>query len=270
MSGHRNSSSKELVFIKLGGAAITFKDKKNEVNFKILEQASKEIAELSKDYRIIIGQGGGSFPHPVAAEYKVQEGLDVCGAEGFSKTQKAARTLNNIVVEHLISAGVPAVPVQTSACTLLESGKIKEMFYKPLKMQAEKDLVPVIYGDVVFDLEKGCSIASTEMILRYLAEKLNPKRIIIGTDVDGVYTKDPKQEGSELIKEINESNKDEILEKVSGASTTDVTGGMTHKVKELYKIAEKGSEVRIINILKKNNLKKAVQGESTGTLIVKK
>ncbi|MFO7872278.1 MAG: isopentenyl phosphate kinase [Candidatus Undinarchaeales archaeon] len=269
MKKRRNPSSKELVFIKLGGAAITFKDKKNEVNFKILEQASKEIAELSKDYRIIIGHGSGSFGHPTAKKYGVQKGLDFCGSEGYVETRKSANALNNIVVEHLISAGVPAVPVQTSACTLLEAGKIKEMCYKPLQMQAESDLVPVIYGDVVFDLEKGCSIASTEMILRYLAEKLSPKRIIIGTDVDGVYTKDPKQEGSELIKEINESNKDEILEKVSGASTTDVTGGMTHKVEELYSIAEKGAEIRIINILKKNNLKKAVQGEEIGTLIKK-
>ncbi len=269
MKKRRNPSSKELIFIKLGGAAITFKDKKNKVNFKILEQVSKEIAELSKDYRVIIGHGSGSFGHPAAEKYGVQKGLEFCGSKGFVETRKSANALNNIVVEHLVSAGVPAVPIQTSACTLLEAGKIKEMFYKPLKMQAERDLVPVIYGDAVFDLEKGCSIASTEMILSYLAEKLNPKKIIIGTDVDGVYTKDPKKGSGELVKEINQSNLSEILKKVSGASTTDVTGGMAHKVEELYSIAEKGSEVRIINILKKNNLKKAVQGENIGTLIKK-
>ena len=42
------------------------------------------------------------------------------------------------------------------------------------------------------------------MLLSYLALKLSPKRIILGTDVDGVFTQDPKKGKGTLIKEINE------------------------------------------------------------------
>jgi isopentenyl phosphate kinase len=260
---------KDLIFVKLGGAAITFKDKPSSANFEVLNQAAKEIAEVFNECNLLIGHGGGSFPHPVAAKYRVQEGLEVCGTEGFAETQRAAREINQLVVKSLQEQNLPAIPIQTSACTLMSNGQIKEMFTKPLEELIKKEMLPVIYGDVAVDTEKGCSIASTEMILRHLSEKLHPKRVIIATDVEGVYTADPKKDpNAELIREISQENLEEVLGMVSGASTTDVTGGMVHKVQSLFNLAKLGAEVEIISLLKPGLLKRSILGENgLGTTI---
>lgn len=263
-----NKEEKELVFVKLGGSAITFKDTPNKANTEVLNRVSEEIAQVSNDYKILIGHGGGSFPHPVAEKYKVQEGLEKCGAEGFTETQRAARTLNQIVLESLIENKVHAVPVQTSACTMASNGEIKEIHIHPLEEFIRLNLVPVIYGDVVVDETKGCTIVSTEMILKYLAHKLKPSRLILGTDVDGVFTVDPKKGEGTLIKEINEKNYKEVMQSVEKAKTTDVTGGMAHKVQELYNLSKLNIEIQIINLLKKDYLKRAIQGDTNlGTTI---
>jgi len=257
-----------LVFIKLGGAAITFKDRPSTANLQVIEDSAQTLSEFYKEIPMLIGHGGGSFPHPVAAQYKVQEGLSVCGAEGFVKTHEAAAEINAIVMEALLEKNIPAVSIQPSACTLMRAGMIEKMNTAPIKNALENDLIPIIYGDVILDTEKGCSIASTEMLFDFLAEELSPSSIIMGTDVDGVFTQDPKIGEGELIKEITPQNIGDVLEKLAGqeSTITDVTGSMHHKVKQLYELSQLGFDVQIINLLQKENLRKALGGEKIGTI----
>jgi len=262
--------SNNLVFVKLGGAAITHKNVAKKANIEVMNQAAKELSEVCKNNKLLVGHGGGSFPHHVAAEYKVQEGLDVCGAEGFVETQRAVLELNKLVMNALHKQKVSAVSVQTSAFTINSNGAVKDMCPKSLQEYIKNGFVPVVFGDVVLDETKGCSIASTEMIFKHLAPSLKPKRIVIGTDVDGVFTKDPKKGKGELIKEISEANIEEVLKLLEPAPENDVTGGMAHKVKELYELSKLGMEVKIINLTKQGLLKNAILGENCkGTLIIR-
>jgi len=252
---------KDIVFVKFGGAAITFKDIPRKPNIEVIEQMSKEISDIYDEYRLLIGNGGGSFAHPIASQYKVQEGLNVCGKEGFSKTHDAAKDLNDLVVESLIKQNIPVLSFQTSAATIAQGGEIQKMFTHPIKNMLNNDFIPVIYGDVVVDEINGCTIVSTEQIFKYLGREFKPKRIIIATDVDGVYTSDPKKGNAELISKITQDNIKDVVEGLGGSLETDVTGGMAHKVEELYNLSKLNICVEIINGLKENYLKRAIKGE---------
>ena len=253
---------KEKLFVKLGGAAITLKDQPGQANHEAISRATEELAEVHASKELLIGTGGGSFPHPVAKKYNVQQGLEACGAEGFVKTHEAAAEINSLVTKELIKKGMPAVPVQTSAITMMSNGRISEMYTPVIENLLNEGMVPVVYGDVALDSVKGCAVASTEMIFKHLAEKLSPKRLVIATDVKGVYSSDPKKGDAELIPLINEENIKDVLSLVSGASTTDVTGGMAHKVQELYNLSKLNIQVEIISLLEPGLLKRAVQGET--------
>ncbi len=255
---------KPLIFVKLGGAAITFKDFPKKANDAVIDSCAQQIASLKDDYKFLIGHGGGGYAHPIAAKYKIHEGLKTGGAEGMAETHRAVRELNSIVVNYLMDRGIPGFSVFAASCVISNGGQIKDFFTRPIEELLANGIVPVIGGDVVADLKLGCSVASTEMIFNALLKKFKPKRIVVGTDVDGVYIK--HNDNEEIVSFVTKKNYKDVLQQIGSSKYTDVTGGMKHKVMELYEIAKKGIEVQIVNLLKEDNLYRAVQGEQVGTL----
>ena len=266
---------KTLYLVKLGGSLITDKDKPFTERPDVIQQLSKEIAEAIKEngFDIAVGHGGGSFPHQPAYEYKTAHGaVNEKSYEGVSRVQDAASRLNRIVVKEMISAGINAMSIQLSSCALAKNGNLKEMYLTPLKVAVEKGIVPVIYGDVAFDIEKGCTIISTEKIISYMVQnpdlaKKHTLRVIVCGNVDGVM-KNFGTDEQELVKKITPQNYDEVLAHCAGSAGIDVTGGMRHKVEQMIELAKKGIESQIINGAKPGMLKRALLGDRTlGTLI---
>jgi len=261
----------ELVFVKLGGSLITDKTKPFTARMDVINRLAMEIHEAKKEgkLKVLVGHGGGSFPHVPAKKYAVHKGVVSPETyKGVAEVQDAASRLNRIVVESLIESGENAVSVQPSACALARNGKIVHFDTKPLKRMLSETLLPVPYGDVVVDLERGCSILSTEVIFDYLARKLKPKRIILAGVTDGVFTSDPQiNPKAERIPEITPENFEEIKSFLKGSHGIDVTGGMLHKVEILLGLVEFGITSRIISGLEKGNLKNAILGKKSGTII---
>jgi isopentenyl phosphate kinase len=142
-----------------------------------------------------------------------------------------------------------------------ENGVIKEFYTKSMEEMLKHNLIPVPYGDLSLDLEKGCATISTEKILSFLAKKLKPDRIILAGSTNGVFTSDPHlNKDAEFIPEITSSNFNEIKKHLKGSHATDVTGGMLHKIKILVELAKFGVESQIISGLKEGNLKDALLG----------
>ncbi len=272
----------ELILIKLGGSVITFKNKPFHEDLKTIKRLVREIHEArqEKDFRLIVGHGGGSYPHVPAKKYKTALGIiDEKSYEGIAKVQDAASRLNRIIVRELINVGENAVSIHLSSCCVAENGVIKKMFLEPIKKLLDFNMVPVPYGDVCLDLKKGCCILSTEVILTYLGKlfaktenKYKVSKIIMCTDVGGVFTDDPKKNSqAKIIPEITPTNFEKVLKYVKGSSGIDVTGGMLHKVKSLLELAKIGIESQVIDGKKPQTLKRALLGErNLGTIITNK
>lgn len=264
---------KELVFVKLGGSLITVKEIPFTENKKVINQLAKEIHHVRKKrkFKLLIGHGGGSFPHVPAAKY--QTDLGVINEEsygGISEVQDAASRLNRIVVSALMKAGENAMSIQASSSCTAEDFKIVDFYTKPIKKLLDYDMVPVIYGDVGIDLKRGCCILSTEEIFSFLAKNLKPSKIIFAGLVDGVFDADPqKNMDAKIIKKITPKNYSKIKKLLWGSSGIDVTGGMSHKVEKMVELARIGIKTQIINGLVEGNLEKALLGdENIGTLIL--
>ncbi|MEK7582978.1 MAG: UMP kinase [Patescibacteria group bacterium] len=94
----------------------------------------------------------------------------------------------------------------------------------------------------------------TAAVLR--AIELEAEIVIKGTKVDGVYSKDPNaHQDSVFIEQI--SQHDFITQKLGILDRTAVTLAGENKM-----------PIRVLNILKKGNIAKALQGESIGSLII--
>jgi isopentenyl phosphate kinase len=252
-----------LVFIKLGGSLITDKNKPFSEDLKIIKRLASEIhkARQKTNMLFIVGHGGGSYPHVPAKKFKTAQG--VLGKEsyqGIAEVQDAAARLNRIVVHELINAGENTVSFSPSSFMIAKDGEIKKAFLDPLLRLLDFGMLPVVYGDVLLDLKMGCSIASTEKILNFLAFKLKDKfkvkRVIHCGKTNGVYDRKGK-----TITKINTKNFGKVRAEIGSSYGIDVTGGMLHKVEESLVLAKVGIPSVIINGARKGELLKVLLGE---------
>lgn len=260
------------VILKLGGSVITRKEKPLTANLRAIRRLASEISSAEAAPLVVV-HGGGSFGHPLAKRYAIKAGYKnkASQAFGFALTHQAMVALNKLVVDALIEHKLPAVAVSPSSCVVTKSGRIQTMMEEPLKKLLQTGFVPVLYGDAVLDSDFGFTILSGDQLIAYLAMHLNAERIIVGIDVDGLYTADPKTDSStKLIRHINLKELKDMLQQIEEAKVTDVTGGMLGKIAELIPSIEKGIITLIVNAAKPKNVYKALKGEKViGTLIEK-
>ena len=262
----------DLAIIKIGGSV--FSDKKIPFSFRknVVRRLSQEIKSF--DGGKIIIHGGGSFGHVIAHEYDVtipSERNKKRYMLGVINTHYAMRVLNNLFIKIFVDEGVPVIPFDPLAIFVLRGDTVAYSDIIALKLALKRGFAPILYGDIVIDEENVFSILSGDTIISHLAMKLKPKRVILCTDVNGVY-ENIHDRGS-LIREINEENVSEILKKLKnngvGNSIIDVTGGMYKKVKELWKLAENGVVSYVLNGFTPSLVKLALRGNVViGTKII--
>jgi len=264
-------SAKPIV-LKLGGSVITRKERPLTPNLGAIRRLASEISSAEAAPLVVV-HGGGSFGHPLAKRYAIKEGYKGKGSQafGFAETHQAMVTLNKLVVDALIHKNAPAVAVSPSSCIVTKSGRIHTMLEEPLKKLLQTGFVPVLYGDAVLDSDLGFTILSGDQLTAYLAMSLNAERIVVGIDVDGLYTADPKTDSSaRLISHVTLKELKNMQQQIEEAKVTDVTGGMLGKIEELIPPIEKGIAALIVNAAKPKNVYKALKGERVfGTLISK-
>jgi isopentenyl phosphate kinase len=257
--------------LKLGGSVITDKEKPLTPNLEAIGRLADEISNANVSPLILV-HGGGSFGHPVALQYGIAEGfVHPSQVLGFAATHLAMTLLNSWVMEALISRNIPAVEVHPSSCLVTHDGRIEKMEIKPLKKMLKMGVVPVLYGDPVPDTKKGFAILSGDQLVSWLAINLGADRIIMGADVDGLFTADPKTDSSaKLISHVTLSELRNLEHKIEGSKTTDVTGGMLGKMQEILVTLDHGIKTFVVNATKPERVFKALKGETvTGTVIEK-
>lgn len=268
---------KKLIFIKFGGSLITDKTKPNSVkleNIKNLSQQIREILDKDKNISLIIGTGAGSFGHYLVDKYHLQNGLKNEEHKlRLAEVQNGCATLNRIVVSALIQAGIPACTVNPSSVIMANNGQVNNFFIESILGFIHLGVIPVIYGDMVYDSKIGASVFSTEKQLIELVKKLKEvnlkldKAIFCGT-TDGVLNQDGK-----TIKQINRENFPTISKGFFKSEGTDVTGKMRQKVESCLQLTEFGVKSYIINGLTKNSLYETVienKIKGWGSLVARK
>lgn len=223
-----------LVLLKLGGSLITDKASPRTLRRSTLDRLASEIASALQQrpsLRLVIGHGAGSFAHVSAKKHSTRQGVSTPDQwRGFAEVWQDAATLDRMVIEALLGAGLPAIALPPSASVTSRNGMIVRWDLGPLKAAIQAGLLPVIYGDVIFDLQRGGTILSTEDLFAHLAGQLQPRRMLLAGIEPGVWEDYPKR--VQVIPKITPENHRDILPALSGSSATDVTGGMESKVEQ--------------------------------------
>lgn len=255
------------IFIKLGGSLITDKSRPYTPKMSMIRNIAKEIKTLIKKYpkyNFILGNGGGSFPHTSASRYKTAGGYRTNrGRYGACVVENDAVRINRIVVQEMLKQEIPAVGINPSSIML--SGTY--ISTKVIQHLVENNIIPVVFGDVIFDENQGCRIFSCDEVIEKIAKKFKGQRVIISMgDYKGVM-----DEKGSLIKKIDKSYYLKLVKSgvIGGSRKMDVTGGMKAKIATLLRTVDKNAQSAIIDGRVKGNLLAAIAGKSfVGTIIL--
>ncbi len=259
------------IVLKIGGSVITDKSKELEVRMETINRLAEEIQEA--DIRkLIIVHGGGSFGHPFAERYSINEGFrDETQKTGFSETHHVMTVLNGLFMDALIWRNIPAVSISPSSCIMTEGKRIKHFEDGPLRMLLNMGFCPVLYGDAVLDSKLGFTILSGDQLVSVLAQKFKAESIAIAVDVDGLYDADPKVvESARMFSHLTLEEMKKLHSKLTKPTGCDVTGGMFGKIAELYPAIEAGIPVSIVNATKPNHIYKVLKGKKVKSTLIEK
>lgn len=263
-----------LTFIKLGGSLLT--DKRVERSFRreTAQRLAQEIAAALRqdsELRLVIGHGSGSFGHFVAQRFRTAEGVRTREEWiAFAEVAAVAAELNAMVSDVLRAAGISIWRFQPSASARCEDGRLTALAFEAIQTAIRNQLTPLLYGDVAVDTVRGGTIISTESILSYLAQRLQPcvDQIILLGEVDGVL-----DSAGNVTPVITPANFSSIEPALGGSAGIDVTGGMSAKVRDMLNLVETVPTltIRIMNGLQAGLLEKTLLRVSQpGTVITAK
>ncbi len=259
-----------MIFLKLGGSLITDKSQRETAQIGILQRLAKEMSEAMRakpEIKLLVGHGSGSFGHAAAAEFGILKGAKTAEEwRGVREVWAAANRLHRIVMDTLLEAGLPVFSFPPSAFTVSNHGEIAQLPHEPIRRALKAGQLPVVQGDIVFDRGQGAAILSTEKVMAHLAQKLKPERILLAGIEEGVFERYPARE--RVLREISADLIADI--QLEGADSTDVTGGMAHKVEQALALAKAMPEVevRIFSGASPGNLQGALLGYALGTRVV--
>lgn len=275
-----------LTLLKLGGSLITDKDKPFTPRLDKLNALADEIASSwTSDRPLILGHGSGSFGHAAAKRYGTRDGLTPLvpagrspllrskrgetegGAywKGFAEVWFQASQLNRFVMEALRGAGLPAVALAPVSAVTARGPRVARWDLTPLRAALEAGLVPVVYGDVIFDEARGGTILSTEDLFAHLARELRPGRILLAGLEAGVWEDFPAR--TRLVSRISLQSYEAMRAEIGASSSVDVTGGMSAKVGLMFELIREIPRLtaRIFSAEEAGNLSRALAGEAVGT-----
>jgi isopentenyl phosphate kinase len=261
---------KELTVLKLGGSLLTDKTKPYTLRASVLASVASEINECMKSgliQSLVLLNGVGSYGHPPVLEYKLHKGFQSHDQLlPLSKTQYVVNEFRQIIVKQLQAAAIPVNLMHPSSIIVSEKMKMTRYFLEPLKGYLSIGMVPLLGGDIIYDMAMGFSVGSADQLAAIIAHEFEAKRLIFATDVAGIYEGDPKLDPEAvLLEEINLNETDQILARMGKSQMIDASGGMKAKLRTLAvckEQIEKGLEVGIISMMEHGNLKAFLSGEN--------
>ncbi|HZY46857.1 MAG TPA: isopentenyl phosphate kinase [Candidatus Bathyarchaeia archaeon] len=254
-----------VTIVKLGGSAITDKTRECTPDIPVIQHVADQLSGYNGS--LVIIHGGGSYAHPFAAASGLANGLHrKSQLRSIAETEFYLGQLTRIVCASLLLRNRLPVPLHPLSFVTLDKGKVAAMTMHSISSALKVGLTPLTHGDLVFDESRGIGILSGDRIAALIGARLKASRVLLGCDVDGVYSGDPKaSRGPALISEVTPDNFRMVL-RASRKISRDATGGMDEKAKWALALARGGCECYIFNLKKRGNLRKLLAGdEDIGT-----
>ncbi len=246
-----------MILVKLGGSVITDKGKYRTFDRDITGRLASEIAASGQ--KVILVHGAGSFGHLLAKEHRLHLGItDTSQLMGAAKVMADVRELDLQVCRCMIDGGSKVIPLPPACCAMMNDGKLESLDLEAFRRYLDLGMVPLTFGDVVWDRGRGLGICSGDQLMMSLAREFRPSKVIFVTDVDGVFTADPNIDPhAKLVERVDRT----VLDALPRTErNVDVTGSIYAKIKYMMDMADLTEECMVLNGKVPGRLEAALRG----------
>jgi len=253
-------SSSERIVVKIGTSSLAFPNgKTNYTRLDKLAMVLSDLMSCGKEVILVssgaIGVGAGRLKMDAPPDGLIaRQALAAIGqAELMRIYQKFFDEYNQMVAQVLLTPeGLDDETRFTNARNTLN------------QLISMKILPIVNENDTVSTLE--IQFGDNDRLSAKVAAMIDANLLIILTDIDGLYSSDPKQDpDASILSEVHEIS-EEIENSASGIGSSFAKGGMASKISAVKICKERGIDTIIINGKDPRNILRAIEGIPIGTL----
>ena len=255
----RNIKAKRIV-VKIGTNVMTNKD--GLLNTGLMKRLVAQIAKIknkAKEVMIITSGaiGAGMKELQITSRPKEVTMQQICAAVGQNILMS---TYHSLFSKHNLKVAQLLLTYED-----FSNKKIYANLRNTLNKLLELGVVPIINeNDPISIDEIGPSFGDNDNLSALIAGKMKAELLVILTDVDGLFNKNPDHKNAVLIKEI--FNIDKSIESINGKSSQLGLGGVQTKIKAAKTATKAGTTVVIANGKKNSVLLKVLNNEEVGTI----
>ncbi len=256
-----NLKSARRIVVKVGTSTLAHADT-GKLNLYRIEHLIREIADLHNAGKEIIFVSSGA----------IAAGMNKLGIKIKPQTipeNQALAAIGQGVLMHIYEKFFAEYGQTMGQVLLTKENAVdehaRENSRNSLQAILNMDAIPVINENDAVGVDE-IRIGDNDNLSAIVAAMIDAEVLIILSDIDGLYTSNPqKDKSARLIDEVPEINSE--IERIAGGAGTKLgIGGMFTKIQAAKLATSNGVTMLIINGSTNGNLRRALNGESVGTI----
>ncbi|MBU3822697.1 glutamate 5-kinase [Flavobacteriaceae bacterium XHP0103] len=252
---------KERIVIKVGTNVMTNKD--NRIVRPVLKRLVSQIAELyERDIMtILVSSGSVIAGKEVLGKSKIKDKTQRRQVYSAIGQPRMMRLYYNIFHDYGLKCA-QVLPTKRD----FSPGLHRENMINCCEGLISEGVIPIANEDDAVSVTMSM-FSDNDELASLIAQLMNADKLIILTDIDGVYNGHPDSENSDLITDIQpDENLDKYI-KDSNKTEGEGRGGMGSKLDYAKQAASKNIPTFIANGKKENTIIDIIDGKSVGTKV---
>lgn len=249
--------------IKVGTSTLTYENGK--INYRRIESLCKVISDLQNSGEQIIFVSSGAIGVGMG-----KVGLDSRPSETRKKQALAAIGQCELMFMYDKLFGEYNHSVAQILLTryAVETEQKRQNVINTIDELLSMSIIPVINENdtVAIDELEGNNFGDNDMLSAIVAGLVGADRLIILTDIDGLYNSNPKTDPNARKIDVVEEITADILDMAAGTGSNRGTGGMITKLQAADYATKKGTEVYVVNGSNPEDLYEVFDGNNIGTV----
>ena len=254
----RNFNEKNKIVIKVGTSSLTFEN--GSLNLRKIESLARVITDLKNSGKEVVLVSSGAIGVGVSrlnlsAKPEDSPGKQAMAAIGqcqlMSIYDEFFRKYNQIVGQVLLTKDV------------VTNEKMNKNAVNTFFALLNYGIIPIVNENDTVSTDE-IEFGDNDTLSAYVANIVNADLLVMLTDIDGLYDKNPSEEGAKLIPEVNEITNC-IKQMAGGAGSSRGTGGMITKLMAAEIAAKSDTKTVIISGENPSIIYDVFEGAEIGT-----
>lgn len=255
--------SKKRIVVKIGSSSLTHEET-GHLNFEKMERLVRILTDLRNSGKEVVLVSSGAIAvgrKTLGLTYKPTETSEkqACAAIGQASLMTVYQKLFSEYHQN-------AAQILMTKYTMIDDTS-RQNARNTFEKLNELGVIPIVNENDTVSTDE-LALGDNDTLSAIVAALIHADLLILLSDIDGLYTDDPRKnpnaEFVELVPELTE----EYIHMGKGAGTTFGTGGMRTKISAARIAADSGSDMVITNGNEVDNIRRILNGEQIGTLFL--